>query len=158
MSYTPTPLETEILKRVQGNLPDVARPFADVAEAVGTDEETVLELLRGLKDKGVIRRFGATLRHQKAGYGANAMTAWKIGDEERIMEIGRKAAENPNISHCYYRRTTPEWPYDLYTMIHGRSKEDCLETVKRLSEETGVTEYKVLFSIKELKKTSMTYF
>jgi DNA-binding Lrp family transcriptional regulator len=149
--------EKEILRKVQGDLPDSATPFADIAEQVGVAPEVVLKLLRELKESGAIRRFGATLRHQKAGYGRNAMVAWKA-PEERVDEVGRKMAEQPEISHCYVRRTYPEWPYNLYTMIHGRDEGDVDRVVERLARETGLADYDKLESIEELKKTSMTYF
>lgn len=159
-----TAVEKEILKRVQGSIPDCATPFAaiaaDVNEATGqsVDENQVLQLLRELKEQGSIRRFGATLRHQKAGYGANAMVAWRPGGEADIPELGRRMAASPHVSHCYHRRTYPEWPYSLYTMIHGRSPEECQEVIAALSRDLELENYTVLFSIKELKKTSMTYF
>ncbi len=159
-----TAVEKEILKRVQGSIPDCVTPFAaiaaDVSKALDTpvDEAQVLELLHELKELGAIRRFGATLRHQKAGYGANAMVAWQPGEGADLSELGRKMAADPHVSHCYHRRTYPEWPYSLYTMIHGRSSEECQEAISALSRELGLETYSVLYSIKELKKTSMTYF
>ncbi|THB66132.1 MAG: Lrp/AsnC family transcriptional regulator [Desulfovibrio sp.] len=158
-----TPAEKEILKRVQGSLPDSPTPYADIAEQVtqlghAVTEEDVLTLLNGLKDEGVIRRFGATLKHQKAGYGANVMVAWKGASEDEIMRVGPILAESSAVSHCYYRKEAPGWPYHIYSMVHGSTKEQCLETVRELAEKTGLSEYATLFSIKELKKTSMTYF
>lgn len=170
-----TPKQACILRRVQGNLPDCARPFAAIAEEVGREcgepvtEDEVLELLRGLKAQGAIRRFGATLRHQKAGYKANAMVAWKLEDEAEVLRRGERMAEHPRVSHCYWRPVRPpreDWPYVLYTMVHGRSKEECLAAVDELRQDVeaafGLTiapeEYAVLFSVKELKKTSMAYF
>ncbi len=159
-----TVAEKEILKRVQGSIPDCETPFAAIAEEVSSvtgetvEESQVLQLLRELKEQGAIRRFGATLRHQKAGFGANAMVAWKPEDGADISALGRKMAANSNVSHCYHRRTYPEWPYSLYTMIHGRSPEECQEVIDSLSKEPGLETYSVLASIKELKKISMTYF
>lgn len=150
--------EREILRKVQGTLPDSATPFADIAGEVGVEEEELLDLLRSMKDEGSIRRFGATLRHQKAGYGFNAMVAWLIEGEEENTRVGELMAEEQAVSHCYWRPGTEEWPYTLYTMVHARSKEDCLETVKDLAEKSGGKEYQILFSLKELKKTSMAYF
>ncbi|HMM37631.1 MAG TPA: Lrp/AsnC family transcriptional regulator [Desulfovibrio sp.] len=153
-----TPLEERILALAGGDLPDSATPFADIAEAVGTDEKTVLDLLRGLKERGVIRRFGATLRHQKAGYGHNAMVAWRVDDPAEAARVGELLASRPEISHAYERRTYPEWPYNLYTMIHGRNPGDSLKVAEELSRATGITDYAVLNSLQELKKTSMRYF
>jgi DNA-binding Lrp family transcriptional regulator len=152
-----SPSERAVLRIVQDTLPDSARPFAAIAEAVGVTEEEVLGLLRGLKDAGRIRRFGATLRHQRAGYKFNAMAAWRVedSDADRLAEM---MAARPEVSHCYKRLTYPEWPYNLYAMIHGKSREQCLAVVEELKEATGMTDCLVLFSVQELKKTSMAYF
>lgn len=159
-----TATEKEILKRVQGSIPDTETPFADIAAQVSevsgeaVTEAQVLDLLRELKGQGAIRRFGATLRHQKAGYGANAMVAWQPETDGDLTEIGRRMAANPHVSHCYHRRTYPEWPYSIYTMVHGRNPEECQAAIDTLSRELGLNTYAVLKSIKELKKISMTYF
>lgn len=151
--------ETEklILRRVQGDLPDSQAPFADIAAEIGVGEEQVITLLSELKESGAIRRFGATLRHQKAGYGKNAMVAWKV-PEDRVEEVGRAMAAREEISHCYIRRTYPEWRFNLYTMIHGRDEGDVDKVVERLSRELDLKDYDKLESVEELKKTSMTYF
>jgi DNA-binding Lrp family transcriptional regulator len=146
-----------ILRLVQGDLPDSAEPFAAVAKQAGASVEEVLSLLSELKESGAVRRFGATLRHQKAGYGKNAMVAWRV-PEERLEEVGRDMAARPEISHCYVRRTYPEWPYNLYTMIHGRDEGEVDQVVERMARATGIDEHEKLESLRELKKTSMTYF
>ncbi|OEU67179.1 MAG: transcriptional regulator [Desulfovibrio sp. S3730MH75] len=153
-----TELEENILALAGGTLSKSLTPYADIAEKAGTDEKTVIELLTRLKDEKIIRRFGATLRHQKAGYGANAMVAWCIKDEQDPMKIGEYMAKRPEISHCYLRTTYPEWKYNLYTMIHGKGPDDCRNVVKELEAETGITDNCILKSLKELKKTSMKYF
>lgn len=152
-----TDTERRILALAGGDIDLVEAPYARIAEACGTDEKTVVDLLARLKDDGIIRRFGATLRHQKAGYGHNAMVAW-IVPEDRVDEIGEYFARQPEISHCYHRVTYPEWQYNMYTMIHGKEPGECLNVAARLSEETGMGEYTALRSLKELKKTSMRYF
>jgi siroheme decarboxylase len=150
--------ERIILGMVQGDLPDSAAPYADLAEAGGVSEEAALDLLKRLSNVGIIRRFGATLRHQKAGYGANSMVAWYVESDKDIDEIGRTMASRPEITHCYRRRSCLDWPYNLYTMIHGKTQNDCLRVVLELSEATGVEQFDLLFSHRELKKTSMRYF
>ncbi len=153
-----TDVENRILHIVQADLPDSLTPYADIAAAVGTDEQTVLDLINRMKDEGTIRRFGVSLKHQKAGYSHNAMVAWRI-DDSLIDEAGKQAARNPLISHCYHRPSDhPEWPYTLYTMIHGRHETEYLDVVEQLRKETALDEYAVLSSLKELKKISMTYF
>ena len=150
-------LDREILRLVQGNLPDSATPYADIAAAVGTDEGHVLGLLTGMVENGGIRRFGATLKHQKAGYAANVMVAWYVPEED-VDRIGAIMSERPEISHCYHRVNCLEWPYNLYTMVHGRSTEACRAVVESLCRTTGLDDYAMLFSLKELKKVSMRYF
>ncbi|KAB1442758.1 Lrp/AsnC family transcriptional regulator [Pseudodesulfovibrio senegalensis] len=155
MTFTDT--EERILALAGGDIPDHPEPFKVIAEQAGATEEQVLELLARLRDKGVIRRFGATLRHQKAGYGHNAMVAWRVPDE-RVDELGELFAQRPEISHCYVRRTYPDWTYNFYTMIHGERPGHCAEIVAELEEQSGIADHCTLNSIRELKKTSMVYF
>lgn len=158
MSTPFTDTERAILRIVQSNLPDSATPYADIARQVGTDEETVMALLQRLREEGAIRRFGASIKHQKTGWTHNAMVAWLV-DDAQIDACGEHAAKHPRISHCYHRPTTaPDWPYTLYTMIHGRTRQECLDVVEELRRETALDVYAVLESVKELKKISMTYF
>ncbi len=150
--------EKAALAILQRDLPDSATPFADVAALTGLTEAEVLGLVQRLKAEGVIRRFGATLRHQKAGYGHNAMVAWYVEDGRDLDEIGEIFTARPEISHCYVRRNCMDWPYNFYTMIHGKSPGDCLRVVEELIKATGVPQYDILESVRELKKTSMVYF
>ena len=158
MTRTFTDTERAILRIVQKNLPDSLTPFADIAAETGSTEEAVLALLREMTADGAIRRFGASLKHQKAGYAHNAMVAWIIA-AEKADEAGAKAAEHPLISHVYYRPSdAADWPYELYTMIHGRHPDEHKQVIADLRASTCLEEYAVLESIRELKKTSMTYF
>ncbi|MCP4345519.1 MAG: Lrp/AsnC family transcriptional regulator [Desulfobacterales bacterium] len=152
-----TKLEKRIISSIQGDIPITERPFAELAEKLGISEETLLESLESLYNRGVIRRFGATLRHQKSGFEANAMVAWKV-DEEIINTVGEKMASFREVSHCYRRNPTPEWPYNLYTMIHAKDEDSCREIARKLSEKASINNYELLFSRVELKKTSMQYF
>jgi DNA-binding Lrp family transcriptional regulator len=149
--------EERILALAGGDLPDTERPFKTIADAVGVDEDTVIGLIRDLKERRIIRRFGATLRHQKAGYGHNAMVAWRVPGE-RSEEVGAIFSARPEISHCYVRRTYPEWTYNFYTMIHGERPGQADEVVAELERAVGITDHCTLKSLKELKKTSMVYF
>ena len=150
--------EQAVLRIVQRTLPDSLTPYADIAASVGLPEEDILELLRTMKADGRIRRFGASLKHQRAGFAHNAMVAWKVTPEEADA-AGAVAAEHSLISHCYYRpSSTPDWPYELYTMIHGRHPDEYKEVLADLMASTSLREYAVLESLAELKKISMTYF
>ncbi len=156
MTFTET--ERAILRIAQRDLPDSLTPFADIAKAAGTDEASVLALLRRMKETGAIRRFGASVKHQKAGFTHNAMVAWKIAPEH-VDEAGEAAAARDTVSHCYYRPSRmDDWPYTLYTMVHGRSAEECDAAITDLAALPYMAEHVALVSLKELKKISMTYF
>jgi DNA-binding Lrp family transcriptional regulator len=154
-----TETERKILHIVQQDLPVSKTPYADIAKFAGTDEDFVLNFLRRLKDTGSIRRFGASIRHQQAGFGHNAMIVWIAHDQTEADNAGAIAATHPRISHCYYRPSNvPDWPYNMFTMTHGRHKNEYLEVIAFIIKNTTLKTYAVLHSLKELKKTSMTYF
>lgn len=150
-------LDKKIIALIQGDLPVDPRPFAVLAEKLGIAEDDLLAKVKSLKERGIIRRFGATLRHQEAGFSSNAMVAW-IVPENRVDEIGRAVAGFREVTHCYQRKPQKGWAYNLYTMIHGESREQCHQIAQRMSRETGIDRYILLFSEKEFKKTSMEYF
>ena len=152
-----TDLEKKIIASIQVDMAITERPYLEISEKLGITEETLLESLQRLCDRGFIRRFGATLRHQKTGFTANAMAAWQV-DEERVEEVGNRLASFKQVSHCYRRNPTGDWPFNLYTMIHANDEESCRQTARNMSQEAGVENYSLLFSRKELKKTSMVYF
>jgi DNA-binding Lrp family transcriptional regulator len=152
-----TELEKRIIAAIQGDMPVVAQPYAQIAHGLGIDEQQLIDVLKDLIHRGVIRRFGATLRHQKSGYTANAMTAWLV-DEDRIEDVGRIMASFKEVSHCYRRDPTAEWKFNLYTMIHGKDESDCRQTAEKMARKADVQNYQLLFSRRELKKTSMKYF
>ena len=155
--YMPDDLERRIIHHLQGDLPLTARPYAVLASKVGISEEEVLERIELLKEQGTLRRFGATLRHQLAGYKANAMVGWYV-PEDNMEEIGPLMATFREVSHCYERRIQGEWKYNLFTMIHGKTEKDCEDIARRIAENTGIKDYVLLLSLKEFKKTSPEYF
>ena len=152
-----TELEKKLIASIQEDIAVTERPYLDMAVKLGISEETLLESLQNLCDRGFIRRFGATLRHQKTGFTANAMAAWQVS-EDRIDDVGNKMASFRQVSHCYRRNPTVDWPYNLYTMIHAKDEESCREIARTMSIKTKINTYNILFSRKELKKTSMRYF
>ncbi len=157
MTLMLTEPEKNVISAIQGDIPIEERPYAALAADLGIGEAQFLEILQGLAERGIIRRFGATLRHQRSGYTANAMVAWKV-DEEKVNAVGNVMTGVRQISHCYRRDPTESWPYNLYTMIHAKDEEGCRRLARRLSEKTDVKTYTLLFSRRELKKTSMRYF
>ena len=152
-----TRLEKKIIHLLQQDLPVVDQPFAVVAERLGISESEVIEKIRELVADGTIRRFGATLRHQRSGFEANAMVVWEV-ELERVEEVGRVFASFREVSHCYQRPALSDWPYRLFTMIHSTSEGECRQIAKRMAEAAGVGSYDLLFTVEELKKTTMEYF
>jgi DNA-binding Lrp family transcriptional regulator len=150
-------LDKKIIGLLQGDLPLDPKPFAILAESIGISEDELIERVISMKENGIIRRFGATLRHQEAGFSSNAMGAWLVPDE-RIEEVGRAMASFREVTHCYHRRPQKDWKYNLYTMIHGDTRDECYGIARRISQATGIDDYVLLFSEKEFKKTSMEYF
>lgn len=146
-----------LIRVLQGNLPDSITPYSVLAENLHWQVDDVIFIAKRLLEAEVVRRFGAVLRHQKAGFVANAMGVWQV-DPEQAAEVGEIMARFKEVSHCYQRPTLPDWPYSLFTMIHGRTAQDCGDVMKRISRATGAKTYSMLFSTAELKKSSMQYF
>jgi siroheme decarboxylase len=150
-------LEVAAIRISQEDLPLVERPFAAEAEQIGTDEETLLAMLRSFKERKLMRRFAAVMNHRSAGYKANAMGVWAVPDEQ-LDEMGPRMAGFAFVSHCYKRPTYDDWPYSVFTMVHGHNARDCEQTIAAIQAETGVEDYALLWSIKEYKKTRVRYF
>ncbi|MFO7885393.1 MAG: Lrp/AsnC family transcriptional regulator [Desulfobacteraceae bacterium] len=150
-------LEKKVISVLQGDIPVTETPFKDMAEELGISEEEFIEIAEKLNRSGVIRRFGATLKHQKSGYSANAMVAWQVEDH-RAKEVGEKMASFDEVTHCYKREPVEGWPYNLYTMIHAGDEKECFAIAEKISRAVLVDDYALLFSRRELKKTSMKYF
>jgi DNA-binding Lrp family transcriptional regulator len=150
-------LETATIRVVQEDLPLVERPFDAQGEQLGVSGEQVLDMLRAFKERKLMRRFAAVMNHRSAGFKANAMGVWAV-PEDALDEIGPQMAGFAAVSHCYRRPTYDDWPYTVFTMIHGRSARDCEATVDAIRDETGVDEYALLWSVKEYKKTRVKYF
>ena len=150
-------VDKQVISLIQGDLPVDPRPFDLLAKEIGITEEELVNRIRSLKEKGIIRRFGATLRHQEAGFSSNAMVAW-IVPEDRIDDVGEIMAGFREVSHCYHRNPAEDWPYNLYTMVHANDEDACRGIAGEMSAKAQVQDYTLLFSRKELKKTSMEYF
>jgi DNA-binding Lrp family transcriptional regulator len=149
--------EKQVILALQRDLDITPRPFLELAEQLGVSEEEFLEAVHSLMAKGYIRRFGATLRHQLSGYGANALVTWAVPDGD-IGRVGRLLSSHKEVTHCYHRLPAPGWPYNLYSMLHGKDPRDIEALAARLSQEAGIQDYEILFSDTELKKTTMRYF
>jgi DNA-binding Lrp family transcriptional regulator len=152
-----TDRDKDAIRALQIDLPASARPFLELAEQYGFDEQELIE--RGLQfiRTGQMRRFAAVLAHRKAGFTFNGMGVW-VCPPERMEEVGQLMASFRGVSHCYERPTYPNWPYNLFSMTHGRTKDECEDVLKAISAETGLDDYIVLYSTKEYKKTRVSYF
>ena len=152
-----TSAEKGICAAVQDDIPLEPKPFEMLAKKAGISEDEFIKKVNEFLDKGYIRRFGAAIRHRKAGITANGMGVWIVPEADR-ERVGKIMASFKEVSHCYERPSFEGWPYNLFTMIHGRTKEDCYEVAKKISEATSIKNYKLLFSSQEFKKESMVYF
>jgi len=150
-------LEKRIVQGLQEDLPIISRPFRAVAARIGITEGELLAAIRRFMKNGTIRRFGATLRHQRSGFSANAMVVWRVGADD-LARVAKVLASFREVTHCYQRPALAGWPYRLFTMVHGRSRDECEELARRMAEKAGVPDYRLLFTVDELKKTTMVYF
>jgi DNA-binding Lrp family transcriptional regulator len=160
MELDPIELSEEDIATVratQGPMPAVAEPFAPAAERLGVPVGTVLDRLESLRERAGLRRVAAILYHRRAGFSANGMGVWAVPDD-RILETGKRMAAFRGISHCYQRPTYPDWPYSVFTMAHGRSKEECDAILDSIAGTTGIEERATLYSSTEFKKVRMLYF
>jgi DNA-binding Lrp family transcriptional regulator len=149
--------DKKIIFLLSGDLGGSARPYAELADKLGLTEGEVLLAVRRFQAQGWIRRFGAVLGHQKSGFKANAMAAWQVKPEE-MAATGERLAGLPYVSHCYQRLTAPNWPFNLYTMIHADSPARLEGFLAEMAEICRAEDWRVLESLKELKKTSLRFF
>jgi DNA-binding Lrp family transcriptional regulator len=145
------------IRALQEDIPLTPRPFDLWGEQVGLSYDELLERAFELQERKIMRRFSAVLYHRKAGFRANAMGVWEV-PEERVEEVGNLFAQYQAVSHCYQRPVYEDWPYALFSMVHGRSVEECEAVLDAMAEESGVTERLSLYSTREYKKTRVRYF
>ncbi|HUA74825.1 MAG TPA: AsnC family transcriptional regulator [Solirubrobacteraceae bacterium] len=146
-----------VIRALQGDMPVVSEPYAPAAAALGMEEGALLDHLAAMQERGLLRRVAAILYHRRAGFSANGMGVWKVPDEQ-ILDIGRRMATVRGISHCYQRPTYEDWPYSVFTMAHGRSKEECDAVLDAIARQTGISERATLYSSTEFKKIRLLYF
>jgi DNA-binding Lrp family transcriptional regulator len=150
-------LDIAVIRALQGDMPVVEEPYAKAASEVGLTQEGFLDHLAAMQERGLLRRVAAILYHRRAGFSANGMGVWQVPDEQ-IFEIGCRMAAVRGISHCYQRPTYEDWPYSVFTMAHGRSKEECDAVLDWVAEQTGIHERATLYSSTEFKKIRLLYF
>lgn len=151
-----TNINREIIKFIQGDIPVESHPFASLADRLNLSEEEIVDRIRDLQDQGVIRRFAAILRHYNAGFNVNAMVAWKVAVED-ADRVGQIMAGFDEVSHCYLRDVPEEFGYNLFSMIHARSDEQIIALLRQLASRTGLSNYIIIKSVRELRKVSMEY-
>lgn len=157
--YWSDPFDRSLLGAIEAGLPIVARPYRDVAEVLGVDEEEVRSRLRQLAISGIINRFGCVVRHRALGYIANAMAVWDMADD-LVDDIGHRFARNPNVTLCYRRpRVLPDWPYNLFCMVHAKTKRDAFAVIDDLNliADAEVGKQAVLFSTRCFKQRGATF-
>ena len=147
-------IDTQLIKLTQNGIKLVPEPFKKIALELDISEEDAVRRIGSLIDRGILRRFGASIGHRALGIVANAMCVWNVPDE-RIEEVGTIMAGFGEVSHCYERARCPDWDYNLYTMVHARTKEECEQIAHKISQATGISDYMILFSEKEFKKTGV---
>jgi DNA-binding Lrp family transcriptional regulator len=149
--------DVAVIRALQGDMPIVEEPYAPAAAKLGVAESELLKHLQAMQERKLLRRVAAILFHRRAGFSANGMGVWKVADE-RIAELGPRMAAYRGISHCYQRPTYEDWPYSIFTMAHGRSKEECDAILDSIAAQTGITERATLYSSTEFKKIRLLYF
>ncbi len=152
-----TPEEILFVRELQKDMAIVPRPYAEAAGRLGMTHEQLFALAKQMVENGQIRRIAAVLHHRQAGFRANAMGVWNV-PEERVDEVADAMAGYNAVSHCYRRPVYPDWPYAIFTMVHGRNAAECEATLDAMAKATGVTDYKALYSTKEYKKIRLSYF
>jgi siroheme decarboxylase len=150
-------LDKDVIRALQGDMPVISEPYAPAAATLGMTQEGLLEHLEGMRERRLLRRVAAILYHRRAGFSANGMGVWKVPDEQ-IAQLGPQMAAFRGISHCYQRPTYADWPYSVFTMAHGRSKEECDAILDSIAESTGIEDRATLYSSTEFKKIRLLYF
>ncbi|MEA2361473.1 MAG: siroheme decarboxylase [Thermoleophilaceae bacterium] len=150
-------LDVAVIRATQGPMDPVAEPFAPAAAELGMSVPDLLDHLESMRERRALRRVAAILFHRRAGFSANGMGVWEV-PEERILELAPRMASFRGISHCYQRPTYADWPYSVFTMAHGRSKDECDAILDSIAADTGIDGRRTLYSSTEFKKIRMLYF
>lgn len=157
VKFVATEEDKKYIRELQKDLEITERPFLKAAQNLGITEEQLLEKAKYYEEIGVMRRFAAILRHREAGFLANGMIVWKV-PEERIEQVGAQLGAFPQVSHCYQRPVYPDWPYNVFSMVHCKSNDDAQNIAREIQDQIDVHDYKILFSSREFKKTRVEYF
>lgn len=143
----------KVLEALPTDFPVCERPYDEMAGEMGISGASLMDELAALRRDGVIRRIAAMVAHRSVSYEGNAMVVWRVPEAE-VERVGAVMAGFDEVSHCYERDTGGYWDYNLYTMVHGRTRQECLAVVGKMALRSGIGDYRVLFSLREFKKTS----
>ena len=157
VKFEPTEEDKDFIRELQKDMQIIDEPFVKAANNLGITENELFEKMKNYEDNGIMRRFAAILRHRQVGFTANGMIVWKV-PEDKISEVGAKLGAFPQVSHCYERPTYPDWPYNVFSMIHCKTHDEANEMAKTIQDQINVDDYKILFSSREFKKTRVEYF
>jgi len=149
-------LDRRIINRLCGDIGESLDPFGVIAAEFDIEREDLLARVRRYRETKQMRRLGAILKHQNAGFTANGMSVWDV-PADQVQRISEIMTSQPEVSHCYERPRLPDWPYNLFAMIHGQTEAECRAVADRIAAEAGIGNYDILFSVREFKKTSMIY-
>jgi DNA-binding Lrp family transcriptional regulator len=149
-------IDSDIIQMLQGDIPLCPHPFGSLAAKLGVTEEDIVDRIRVLQEKGIIRRCTAILRHQQAGYDCNAMVAWKV-EESKADRVAQDMVLYDEISHCYLRDVPEDFAFNFFTMVHARSEEELNAIIASIAGRSGLNDFIVIKSLKEFKKVSMEY-
>jgi DNA-binding Lrp family transcriptional regulator len=153
------PVNIPFVRAMQQDLPLEPEPFVAMAGRLGISLEELQRITAAMLAAGQLRRFSAVLRHREIGFSANGMGVWAVpGNDNDILRVGEKMAAYRAVTHCYRRPSYPDWPYNIFTMIHARSREECSAVVDAIAQETGISDHGILYSTKEYKKVRVQYF
>lgn len=152
-----TPMHIEVIKTLQKDIDIVPEPFKEAVEKLGLSYEAFFAIAHELQESGVMRRFASILNHRNAGFTANAMSVWNV-PEDQAEEIGRKIAGFSAVSHCYLRPSYPNWPFNLFAMVHAKTTEESNAIIEEIAKENGLENYEKLYSSREFKKQRLEYF
>ncbi|MFQ5782628.1 MAG: Lrp/AsnC family transcriptional regulator [Nitrosopumilus sp.] len=157
VKFEPTEQDKDFIRELQKDMDIIDEPFVKAAHNLGISENELFAKMKYYEDIGVMRRFAAILRHRQVGFTANGMIVWNV-PKDKISEVGAKLGAFPQISHCYERPTYPDWPYNVFSMIHCKTHDEANEMAKTIQDQIHVDDYRILFSSREFKKTRVEYF
>jgi DNA-binding Lrp family transcriptional regulator len=147
-------VDQQIIRRLQGEFPLVSAPYRVLADEIGIAEAELLARLQRMKTAGILRKMGAVLQHRVAGFHGNALCCWQV-PAAAVAGVVAQLVGRPAISHVYLRQPQEQWPYNLYTVFHAHMREECLAQIERTAQELNLTDYRVLFSRKNWKRSQL---